>query len=146
MYGYKEIHKLAGVWEGRLIRYAFQYLHDRKKAEDAALSVLLELVRVSSGDHDPEDPGIWLLKRVREVCLVTETGARNVFQTYPGEIPEPGMRQAIQSLSGEEQELLSLRFEQGLSCGRIAEVLGLKKEEVIELLQRAEENLKKSQN
>ena len=39
------------------------------------------------------------------------------------------MRRAIQSLSSGEQELLSLRFEQGLSCGRIAEVLDMIKDE-----------------
>ena len=141
MYGYREIHKLAGVWEGRLIRYAFQLLHDRKKAEGAALTALLDLVR----ENEIDDPGAWLLKRVRQICSGVPDGSKNVFQTYPGEDPEPGMRQAIQNLSGWDQELLSLRFEQGLSCGRIAWILDMKKEDVIEHLQQAEENLKKSQ-
>ena len=138
MYGYKEIHKLAGVWEGRLIRYAFQFLHDRKKAEETALAALLDLVR----GNEIDDPGAWLLKRVREICRDAVSGSENVFQTYPGEEPEPGMRRAIQHLSGRDQELLALRFEQGLSCGRIAMILNTKKESVIELLQSAEENLK----
>ena len=142
MYGYREIHKLAGVWEGRLIRYAFQFLHDRKKAEEAALSALLDLVR----GNETDDPGVKLLKRVRQICISEQPdGGRNVFQTYPGEEPEPGMRRAIQNLSGRDQELLSLRFEQGLSCGRIAWILDMKKEDVIEHLQSAEENLKKGQ-
>jgi len=146
MYGYKEIHKLAGVWEGRLIRYAFQFLHDRKKAEETALSALLDLVRVFPGGEKPEDPGLWLLKRVREICREKASGSETGFLTYPGETPEPGMRRAIQDLSGKDQELLALRFEQGLSCGRIAKILERKKEDVIELLQAAEENLKNGQD
>ena len=145
MYGYQEIQKLAGVWEGRLIRYAFQFLHDRKKAEEATLAALLDLVRLFPGESGPSDPGPWLLKRVREFCLKKGSGTGNDFQTYPGETPESGMRRAIQSLPGREQELLSLRFEQGLSCGRIAGILDLKKEDVIEMLQAAEENLKNGQ-
>lgn len=141
MYGYKEIHKLSGVWEGRLIRYAFQFLHDRKKAEKAAMAALLELVR--ENEHD--DPGAWLLRRVREICRKGTDDSENEFQTYPGEKPEPGMRRAIQELSAGEQELLSLRFEQGLSCERIASVLNIKKEDVIGRLQSAEENLKRRQ-
>lgn len=143
MYGYKEIHKLSGVWEGRLIRYAFQFLHDRKKAEKAALSALLDLIRES----DPDDPGVWLLKRVREICLDASDGSgKNDFQTYPGEEPERGMRRAIQALPSRDQELLSLRFEQGLSCGRIARILDAKKEDVIAQLQWTEEELKRGQN
>lgn len=141
MYGYKEIHKLSGVWEGRLIRYAFQFLHDREKAEKAALAALLDLIR----ENDCDDPGVWLLKRVREICLDASNG-KNDFQTYPGEKPERGMRRAIQSLSSGEQELLSLRFEQGLSCGRIARILNTKKEDVIAHLQSTEEELKREQD
>ena len=143
MYGYKEIHKLTGVWEGRLIRYAFQFLHDRKKAEKAAFTALLELVHENG--HD--DPGVWLLKRVREICTESpDRGGRNGFQTYPGKQPEAGMRRAIQNLSSRDQELLSLRFEQGLSCGRIAEILDMKKEDVLRHLQSAEEELKRGQD
>ena len=142
MYGYKEIHKLSGVWEGRLIRYAFQFLHDRKKAEKAALTALLELVR----ENETDDPGVWLLKRVREISLDAAHGGENDFRTYPGEKPERGMRRTIQELPGPDQELLSLRFEQGLSCGRIAIILNRKKEDVLEHLQSAEAKLKNGQD
>ena len=141
MYGYKEIHTLSGVWEGRLIRYAFQHLHDRKKAGQAAFTALLDLVH----EKEPDDPGVWLLKRVRRICLGA-SGGGNDFQTYPGETPESGMRRAIQSLPSRDQELLSLRFEQGLSCGRIAQVLDMKKEDVIARLQSAAEELKRGQD
>lgn len=112
-------------------------------AEDLAQETFLRLVRSAHSYHYPRPFLPWLYTIARHLARNAQVSAYAQHVALGAEIPdapstEPdpeewlerwerreGLRAALQSLSFEQQEVLSLRFGQGFSVEETAGVLGI---------------------
>ena len=129
MNDYKEINSIIGEWDGKLLHYAEQFLLNRDAAQNVVQNVFVQYIRYRR-EHDGEriNPGVWLLRAVRNACRKEQHGAM-VFLSFP--FPVPGgsdevcaMRQKISSLDAADQELLFLHFSEKKRYEEIAEITG----------------------
>lgn len=144
MCDFKEINQLIGEWEGKLLRYACQILHDHGEAQDAVQNAFIRYIRKKRENQEERiiHPGAWLIRATRNVCLDVLKSARNrkespltgdeFFSSFASPDVETAqsddismMRQLIGQLSPREQEILALRFEQKLRYEQIAQIMDI---------------------
>jgi RNA polymerase sigma-70 factor (ECF subfamily) len=139
-----QVEWLAGVvrdLERPLVRYAFSLTRDYDRARDAVQETFLELWR-NSATVDRARPAPWLFAvcRARSVDRVRKETRMRAHPTAelaerPSDVAPPDTRVLAMEASAEaarllgllperEQEVVRLKFQQGLSYKEIAEVTG----------------------
>lgn len=149
-------------FEQPLVRYALSIIGSLEPARDVVQETFLELCRAkSSGREPPHELGPWLYKVCRNRAIDVrrkEQRMRAVSQELfarqepcvadecdtTGEGHE--VRTLVAGLVHNQQEVVKLRFEHGLSYREISEVMGLTVTNVGYLLHAAIQNLRKQMN
>lgn len=122
-------------------RYAASILKDREAAEDIAQEVMVRLLR---SEEMPRHLKPWLFRVARNICLhrLDKASMRHGVRRAPEEQEmlrsmvgpltrmvqveqEQALRQAMETLSPEQSEVLYLRYTEELSRAETAEVLGI---------------------
>jgi RNA polymerase sigma-70 factor (ECF subfamily) len=162
----QELPDLAAVYEAyydRIYRYCYWRLYTREAAEDVSSTVFLRLAE-RIGDlkvHDTAETGQWLygtasnairayLRDTRKLDAIladvwrTRKSASSTVS--PGDADDPywaGVYEAMHHLTPAEQDIIALRFFEGLDAGRISELLGLSRVGARVRLHRAIKKLRK---
>jgi RNA polymerase sigma-70 factor (ECF subfamily) len=124
---------------GRCRAEAMRVLRDPEAADDAAQEAMTRAWRQRGSCHSPSAPGPWVAQIARNEALrlwQREQGRRARAgeveeEPAPGEpleeetITRVSVRQALATLTEEERELVSLRYESDLAHPAIAAVLGM---------------------
>jgi RNA polymerase sigma-70 factor (ECF subfamily) len=114
-------------------------LRDPEAADDAAQEAMTRAWRQRGSCHSPGAPGPWVAQIARNEALrlwQREQGRRArdgevEEEAAPGEpledqtIRRVSVRQALDTLTAEERQLVSLRYESDLAHPAIAQVLGM---------------------
>jgi RNA polymerase sigma-70 factor, ECF subfamily len=114
-------------------------LRDPEAADDAAQEAMTRAWRQRASCHNPSAPGPWVAQIARNEALrlwqreqrMTASAEDVAEEHIPGEpledqlIRRVAVRQALDTLSAEERQLVTLRYESDLANPAIAEVLGL---------------------
>ncbi len=147
------------LYERRLLRYALSLTHSLDRAWDAVQDTLVELTR-AAGTLDRSRPAPWLFAVCRAKALEVrrrETRARHAGEEALGEResaePPPDaslasledaatLKRLLADLPDSHQEVLRLRFQEGLRNVEIAEVTGMTANHVGVLLHKAIERLR----
>ena len=136
------IHAVLDEYERPLVRYAARITGDLETARDVVQETFLKLCS-DGAPRDANHVGPWLYtvcrNRARDVCrkdgrmkTLTETHAETCTDAGPlpaaaAELSEASQRvqQLLTGLSENEQDVIRLRFQNGLSYRDIAAVTGL---------------------
>lgn len=132
---------LDGLYRARLLRFGQGYLGNRSEAEDVVQDVFY---RVLASDVVPDDFRTWVYRITRNRCvdLLRVRGHRGVVEELVEELELPvrltgnlthmvrqerqeHLARMVRSLPLDQQEVIRLRYTEGLSRPEIAEVLGL---------------------
>jgi RNA polymerase sigma-70 factor, ECF subfamily len=144
----------------RLARFCYGYLGDNDAAEDAVQETLTRLI---SAAQPPDSPRAWLFRVARNVCLdrlragqtrpdrAQLASSFDVARETAGPVTrmigaegDAEVLAAMASLSGDERELLRLRYSDDLARAELAEVLGLSESLVKSRLYEAITKLRRS--
>ncbi len=154
------IGEIVRLYERRMLRYALSLTHDLDRAWDAVQDTLVELTR-AAGTLDRSRPAPWLFAVCRAKAFEVrrrETRARHVGEEALGEResaeppPDAGLatledaatlKRMLADLPDNHQEVLHLRFQEGLRNVEIAEVTGMTANHVGVLLHKAIERLRR---
>ncbi len=154
------IGEIVRLYERRMLRYALSLTHDLDRAWDAVQDTLVELTR-AAGKLDRSRPAPWLFAVCRAKAMEVrrrETRARHLAEealegqasTEPP--PDAGLvsledaatlKRLLADLPSSEQEVLRLRFQEGLRNVEIADVTGMTANHVGVLLHKAIERLRR---
>ena len=152
---------LARDYERRLLRYALTLTHDLDRAWDAVQDTLVELTR-AAGSLDRSRPAPWLFAVCRAKAYDTrrqDRRARHLPEEELGAQPSPepppeatlasledaaSLRLLLERLPPREQEVLRLRFQEGLRNTEIADVTGMTANYVGVLVHKAIEKLREA--
>ena len=148
------IGEIARLYERRMLRYAFSLTHDLDRAWDAVQDTLVELTR-AAGALDRSRPAPWLFAVCRAKAMEVrrrETRARHLAeealdgQESAEPPPDAGLtsledaetlKRMLADLPESHQEVLRLRFQEGLRNVEIADVTGMTANHVGVLLHKA---------
>jgi len=143
---------------GLLLGLAVRIVRERREAEDLLHDVFLEVWRAAK-DFDPKRGRVrtWLAIRMRSRCLDHQKSARVsrnagdaglevVVDDRAVASPDHGrVREALDTLSADQREVVELAYFQGLSCseiaGRIAKPIGTVKSRLAAGLSRLRDGL-----
>ncbi len=146
---------------GRIYRYCVYRLYSRDVAEDAAAEVFLRLVDEYERVKERDAMGIrnWLygtasnvaakyLRDARRRREIAEAVSRRTNRSEEGagdddRVDWPSLYEAIGRLGGKDQELITLRYFEGLATQEIAELVGIRHVTVRVRLSRAVGKLKR---
>ena len=166
MCDFSSLTKLIRESQGHLLRYAEHFIHDSQTAQDIVQKAYIRyirFVRKSGGRPGIENLDAWFLTTVRHLCfdelksasfrLETawenwevlpdrERSSVNDSFTLPDEQMEKqeqiaAVRRIITTLSEQEQEVLSLKFEENKKYAEIAGIMGISRGYVGFLLHQA---------
>ena len=129
------------AYEGPLLRYAGHLCRDPELAKDAVQDTFVKLWQ-ASGKQPPEKLAAWLFKVCRHRVFEILRKDKRMISMEPTEVPatetaespqqafaETEQVQAVTALLGRlparQQELVRLKFQNGLSYQEISEVTGL---------------------
>ncbi len=140
-------------YQDALFRHLFRLAGNREQAEDLCQEAFLRLYRAlpSFQRHRPLAPfllkiatNLWRDGRPRPVLLaeVPAVESRHPEQVALQNLEREAIRRAMAGLRPEYREVLSLRYDQGLSYREIAEVTGTSAGTVATWLHRAVEALR----
>lgn len=160
-----ELNTLIRECQSGLLRYARRFLKSREEAQDAVQEALIRYirhVRKSPARNNPVgNPRAWLCKTTRNICLDLLKSARVRYEIPLPENPpgtpdsfaatsaSPGtalekkndleqMNKLIKNtLSPREQEVLTLKFEEEMSCTEIAGIMDISPGNAASILHRA---------
>jgi RNA polymerase sigma-70 factor (ECF subfamily) len=123
---------------GRCRAEAMRVLRDPEAADDAAQEAMTRAWRQRGSCHSPSTPGPWVAQIARNEALRLwqreqrgRAHAEQVHQPAPGEpledqlIRRVSVRQALDTLTAEERQLVTLRYESDLAHPAIAAALGM---------------------
>ena len=155
MCDFSELTKLVQESQAKLLRYAQKFLHSAEASQDVVQSAYLKYIRKVQLHESIENPSAWIFRATRNICLdvlkssyeksktVFEESEHD-FQTFESPLEEAEKtdflemaRNAIESLPAREREVVSLKFEEGLSYKEISLVTGLTVNHVGNILYRA---------
>lgn len=155
------IGELAREYERRLLRYALTLTHDLDRAWDAVQDTLVELTR-QAASLDRSRPASWLFAVCRAKAFDTRRQDRRsrhlaeealAAEASPDPPPEAtlasledaaSLQRLLERLPPREQEVLRLRFQEGLRNTEIADVTGMTATHVGVLVHRAIEKLREA--
>ena len=154
---------VCAPYSAMVYRHCFQMLKTREEAEDAAQETMIRAFRAFSR-YRGKGVATWLFQIAHNICLDVLKSSRMKHGRYTETIDETTtikdkelnpeeryvksseaerLSQAVQTLSIEEQTLLSLYYSQGLSYSELSEALGLNEGTVKSRLNRAKGKLRK---
>jgi RNA polymerase sigma-70 factor, ECF subfamily len=123
---------------GRCRAEAMRVLRDPEAADDAAQEAMTRAWRQRAKCHSPSTPGPWVAQIARnEAIRLWQREQRSHPQAELADEPAQGepledqlirrvsVRQALETLTAEERELVTLRYESDLAHPAIAEQLGM---------------------
>lgn len=114
-----------------VLAYCRRHTATRDDALDAAQETFLRFVRSLPGYRDRGKPLAFLLTIARNVCADSYRKRGRPWEPLDEETPAPDehgtdpVRDALRALPHEQQEVLELRYDQGLQVQEIARVLGV---------------------
>ena len=111
----------------RIFRYARLITGDAQVAEDVAVEVYVSAGRDAGRLSQSRPPLAWLLQltRDRAMAVAPPPGeARGSVSAPPGDAGGEPVWAAVRQMTGDQQQVLSLRFLDGLSPGEILVLLG----------------------
>jgi RNA polymerase sigma factor (sigma-70 family) len=129
-------------YEGPLIRYALRFTRDPDQARDIVQDAFLQLCRADPADV-ADHVGAWLFTvcRNRALDILRKEDRMNVLSEAAAEVvagPDPGPEAraehrddhrralaALGALSPNQQEIVRLKFQAGLSYNEISAITGL---------------------
>jgi RNA polymerase sigma-70 factor (ECF subfamily) len=129
------IHLLYTRYAPDVLRYVRSFVHDHHEAEDITQNVFIKLISVI-GKYEPREVPFtaWILRVARNAALDHMRARRATpCEDVRAQDDERGrlshergqdLRQALETLPGEQREVLILRHIVGLSPVEIADVLG----------------------
>ena len=123
---------------GRCRAEAMRVLRDPEAADDAAQEAMTRAWRQRAKCHSPSTPGPWVAQIARNEAMRlwqreqrSHPQAEVIDEPAPGELLEDqlirrvSVRQALETLTAEERELVTLRYESDLAHPAIAAQLGM---------------------
>lgn len=152
-------------YRGKALNFAYRFLGDMDDAEDAAQDCFIKIYR-SRDNFDPERPfEPWLYRILTNCCRdrmrhqsrfadfmdrlkvehdldSSDKSDKLSFEHNPGNYAEI-LAAALQRLSTEKREIITLRFDQDLSYDDIAGALGVSQGTVMSRLFRAKKDLER---
>lgn len=114
-----------------VLAYCRRHTPSHEDALDATQETFLRFVRSLSTYRDRGKPLAFLLAIARSVCADVYRRRGRVWEELSESTPAPvdhegaEVREALQSLSAEQREVLELRYDHGLHVFEIAHVLGV---------------------
>lgn len=114
-----------------VLAYCKRHTPTSDDALDATQETFLRFVRSLPKYRDRGKPLAFLLTIARNVCADFYRRHGRTWEPLDEEAPAPSnreasrVRDALESLSDEQQEMLELRYDQGLRVQEIARVLGM---------------------
>lgn len=136
------IRSLFEQYEGALVRYAARLTGNIDAARDAVQETFMQLCQMDPGELD-ERPVPWLYTVCRNRALdgrrkearmnalgeeceeVAETGKPNPLQIAEKRNATSVVLKALESLPANQQEVIRLKFQDGMSYKEISQVTGL---------------------
>ena len=149
------LEKLLSRWQERLWRHALRVTGDSEAAWDVLQETMIVISRKVSGLVDPAAFPGWAYRVATNKCRDAFRRAhrqRLKMEAYLDHAPPQvigdaaeriDLQEARNRLSGAEQMLISLRYDEGFSMEEIAEILGVKSGTVKTRLHRARQRLRK---
>lgn len=115
-----------------VMRYCYRHTGSREDAQDLTQEVFLRFVRSASKYADRGKPLAYLFTIARNLCTDRHRAQQSPAVALDENVPdphgaEPGIElgDMISRLPEVEQEIIALRYDQGLAVNEIADVLGL---------------------
>lgn len=114
-----------------VLAYCRRHAPSREDALDATQETFLRFVKGLPSYRDRGKPLAFLLTIARGICADCYRRRGRVWEPLDEELPAPEegtsqeVRAALGSLSADQQEVLELRYDQGLRVGEVARVLGV---------------------
>ncbi len=157
----KEVERLVTETERMLIRFAMRYLNDHASACDAVQDAYIRYIRFLQGPPPGtvENPGAWLFRTTRNLCLDVLKSARVRRSAALEESADPQtvsgpdviserredaalLRSLFALLEERERSIVILKMDHGKSYREIAEILSLTESNVGFLLHGALKKLR----
>ena len=123
--------ELVRAYYPDILRYCRRHTPDASSAEDAAQETFLRFVKSLPKYRDRGKPLAFLLTIARNVCADSYRKRGRLWEPLDEETPASDdhgtdpVRDALRALSREQQEVLELRYDQGLQVQEVARVLGV---------------------
>ncbi len=138
----------------RLFRFAFKFVSDREDAQDAVQQAFLELAQTKNRPDNGRSLEAWLFASLRFNCIDMLRSRSRRPEIPHEQVPEsddedryelgidPNLERALASLTPAQQQLLHLRYVEGLDGNQIADIMGTNRVAVYAMGGRAERRLR----
>lgn len=148
--GDSDAERFAAQHYDEVVRYCYRHTGSREDAQDLTQEVFLRFVRSAASYADRGKPLAYLFTIARNLCADHHRARRPPAAELDEDIAlfdttEQGIElgDMISRLPEVEQEVLALRYDQGLAVNEIADVLGLSRFTVARKTKRALAELKR---
>lgn len=130
-----------------VLAYCRRHTPSAADADDAAQETFLRFVRCRPTYRDRGRPRAFLLTIARNVCvdqarLRQREPAELTCEPMSKDAPDPDLMLALEALDPEAQEVIELRYGQGLRVGEVARTLGISRFAATRRINRALEVLR----
>ncbi len=135
-----EVEQLVAAYQGRLIHYAFRFVHNRQVAEDMVQEAFLRYIRNPLQYGEPPQRVSWLYRVVHNLCIDwlkkeshhSEVHQRLQRQASDTRVP-PGvvlldqwqyLERLMSRLNKKQQQVMLLFYRDGLTYQQIVDITG----------------------
>lgn len=152
-----EFEKIIAAYYEDIYKFCFRKIRDPAEAQDITQDTFIRFMDAAGTYADIEKPKALLytiarnlclnwFKRVRPVSLdEPESGIAPVAEDFADEsVQKIYLSNAVSALPDDQQEILILRYGQGLKVGEIAQILSLSRFQVMYQIRSALDRLRKN--